>query len=57
MSSTIFIKNMSGGSSSVLVDIKNEKVKDLIKKYAKKINQSEENVSLVFAGKLLQAYL
>lgn len=55
MPEKIFIKNMDGGSCTVEVDIKNEKIKDLIKKYSSKINANEENISLVFAGKLLQS--
>ncbi len=33
MPEIIFIKNMNGGSCSLEVDIKNEKVKELMKKY------------------------
>lgn len=53
MSQNIFIKNIDGPTFSFLVDVKIEKVKDLMEKYGKKCGLKPEELQLVYSGKLL----
>lgn len=53
MTQNIFVKNVDGHSLSFQVDLKTEKVKDLLEKYGKKTGVKPEELQFVYAGKPL----
>ena len=55
MTTNIFIKNINGNTLTFQIDMKTEKIQNLLDKYSKKTGIKAEELQFVYAGKPLLA--